>query len=134
MLSLSMQRLLFVSVLFLLAVLAPCRADLSSEEQKLVGVWQYEDADSKTIARHTFRADSTYTAELRQGDDLLRKFEGLWRIEGDMIVYTYTSDSLEQIPAGATEKDHLVRVTENSYTIEAGDHLHRTYFRVKESR
>ena len=118
-------------LILLLAVLAPCRAELSSEEQKLVGEWRYEDEKQETVAVHIFRADSTYTAELRHRGELQRKFEGLWRIEGDMLVYTYTSDSLDQIPAGESEKDHLVRVTEDSYTIESGDHLHRTYFRVK---
>ena len=38
------------------------------------------------------------------------------------------TDSLAQIPAGTEERDHLVRITEAYYTIEAGDHLQRTYF------
>ena len=126
-----MRQSFFLPLVLLFAMLAPCQAELSAEEQKLVGEWEYEDEEQKTVARHIFRADSTYTAELRRGGELQRKFEGLWRIEGDKLVYTYTSDSLDQIPAGETEKDHLVRVTEDSYTIEAGDHLHRTYFRVK---
>jgi len=121
-----------VSLLLLvtMALLSPCRATLSAEEEKLVGQWQHEQEEGP-VARQVFRANGTYIAELRRGDELIRKFEGLWRLDGDMIVYTYTADSLAQIPVGTEERDHLVRVTENSYTIEAGDHLHRTYFRVK---
>ena len=119
--------LLFLATI---AVLPPCRADLSPEEQKLVGQWKYETEEG-TVARQWFRANSTYTAELRRGDELIRKFEGLWRLDGDMIVYTYTADSSGQISVGEEEHDKLIRVGEDSYTIEAGDHLHRTYFRVK---
>ena len=70
-------------------------------------------------------------AELRRGDELIRKFEALWRLDGDMIVYTHTVDSSAQIPVGAEERDELIRVAEDYYTIEAGDRLQRTYFRVK---
>jgi hypothetical protein len=114
-----------------LAMLAPTLAALSPAEEKLVGRWQYDDTAAGTVARQDFRANGAYTAELRKEGKLIRKFEGLWRLDGDMIVYTYTADSLALIPVGTTEQDHLVRMTENSYTIEAGDHLHRTYFRVK---
>lgn len=117
-------------LLLLLAILPPSHGALSSEEQKLVGKWRHEGKDGQ-VAAQVFRANGTYVAELRQGDALKRKFEGLWRLDGDRIVYTYTADSLAQIPVGTEERDYLVRIAEDYYTIEAGDHLQRTYFRVK---
>ena len=129
-----MQRTFFLLLMIAVAAVAPARGELSAEEKKLVGEWQFEEKDAQITARQVFRENGTYTAELRKAGELTRKFEGIWRIEDDKLVYTYTSDSLEQIPAGAIERDHIVSISENSYTIEAGDHLHRTYFRVKESR
>jgi hypothetical protein len=85
------------------------------------------------VAQCTFRENGTYTAELRKGDELIRRFEGLWRLDGEMIVYTYLTDSLELISEGTVERDQLIRVTDDYYTIEAGDHVRRTYFRVKNS-
>ncbi len=117
-------------LLVTMAVLPPCKADLSAEEQKLVGQWKHETAEG-TVARQWFRANGTSMAELRRGDELIRKFESLWRLDGDMIVYTHTVDSLAQIPVGTEERDKLIRVAEGYYTIEGGDHLQRTYFRVK---
>ncbi len=117
-------------LLLLLAIFPPCQGALSAEEQKLVGQWQYETKEGE-VARQVFRADGTYVAELRKEGALIRRFEGVWRLDGDMIVYTYTADSLAQIPAGTKERDKLIRSGEDYYTIEAGDHLQRTYLRVK---
>ena len=117
-------------LLMTMAMLSPCKADVSPEEQKLVGQWKHETEEG-TVARQWFRANGTCMSELRRGDELIRKFEGLWRLDGDMIVYTHTVDSLAQIPVGTEERDKLIRVAEDYYTIEGGDHLERTYFRVK---
>ena len=111
-------------------MIAPSKAGLSSDEKKFVGQWQHEEKEG-LMAQYVFRANGSYTGELRREGELVRKFEGLWRIDEGMIIYTYTSDSLAQVPIGTTEKDRIVGVSEDSYTIEAGDHLQRTYFRVK---
>jgi hypothetical protein len=129
-----MRRTILLTLVVLLAVVSPVLAEPSADEQKLVGEWQHTDEQQGTVARYVFRPNGSYTADLRRGGELQRKFEGLWRIEGEMLVYTYTSDSLAQIEAGVVEQDKLVRVSEDSYTVEAGDHLHRTYFRVKEKQ
>jgi hypothetical protein len=129
------MRAFFCLSLVLLAItLTPAPGEISADEQKLVGVWEHEDEQQQIVARYSFRPNGSYTAELRRNGELQRKFEGLWRIEADMLVYTYTADSQGQIEPGVVEQDHLVRVTDDSYTIEAGDHLHRTYFRVKEKQ
>jgi len=129
-----MRPALLLPLLLLLFVAAlPSRAELTPEEQKLVGDWRYESEPGQPVAHCTFRENGTYTAELHKGDELIRRFEGLWRLDGEMIVYTYLRDSLEMISEGAVERDQLIRLTDDYYTIEAGDHVRRTYFRVKNS-
>ena len=113
-----------------MVMIVPSQAGLSSLEKKLVGEWQHEEKEG-VMAHYVFRGNGSYTAELRREAELIRRFEGLWRVDGEMIVYTYISDSLAQVPVGTVEKDQILRISNDSYTIEAGDHLQRTYFRVK---
>jgi hypothetical protein len=68
---------------------------------------------------------------MRQNGEQVRKLEGVWGIDGEMLVYTYSRDSLGQGEPGLQERDRLVRIDDSSYTIEAGDKARRTYFRVK---
>ncbi len=103
---------------------------VKAEAAKLVGQWRYDDKAGQ-IATYVFKDNGSYTAELRRDQNVVRKFSGLWRMADGMIVYTYLSDSLGQVNEGAVEKDRLMRIDADSYTIEAGDHLLRTYFRVK---
>jgi len=126
-----MQRAFYLLLLLVLGGLTPCRGELSDQEKKLVGEWQYEDKDAQIVARHLFREDGTYTADVRQAGELLRKFDGLWRIEENMIVYSYTADSAGELAPGMVEKDLLVAISDSAYTVETGDHQNRTYFRVK---
>ncbi|MEP6956125.1 MAG: hypothetical protein ABI883_04815 [Chthoniobacterales bacterium] len=125
-----MRTLLFVVLLSL--ALLPCSGEPAFDPAKLAGQWRYEDEPQHQTARYVFNADGKFTSELRQGDELLRKFSGQWTIEEGMIVYTYETDSLGKVFAGARERDRLERLDETSYTIEAGDGAHRTYWRVKE--
>ena len=128
-----MRPALLLPLLLVFVAALPSRAELTPEEKKLVGEWRHEGDPGQPVAHCTFRENGTYTAELRQGNKLMRRFEGLWHLDGEMIVYTYLTDSLEQISEGTVEKDQLIRVTDDYYTIEAGDHLHRTYFRVRKT-
>lgn len=126
-----MHRSFLLLLVFSLTALLPLRAEQSAEEQKLVGDWRYEDAAEKQVANYSFRADGTFTSELHQNGELVRKFEGRWTIEKGMIVYIYETDSIGKVMGGARERDRLERLDESSYTIEAGDGGHRTYWRVK---
>ena len=115
-----------------LVLFTPCRAESDFDPAKLVGEWRYENEAQNQAARYVFRADDTFTAELFQGGESVRKFTGRWKIEEGMIVYTYETDSLEKVFAGARERDRLIRLDESSYTIEGGDGGQRSYWRVKE--
>ena len=100
------------------------------KQKLLVGEWRFEDEQQHILVSYVFRPNGTFTSELRQNDEQVRKLEGLWAIDGEMLVYTYTKDSLGQ-GDGLKERDRLVRIDDSSYTIESGDKAQRTYFRVK---
>ena len=114
--------------------LHPLQAQSAFDPAKLVGEWRYENEAQNQVARYVFRADDTFTAELFQGGESIRKFTGHWNIEEGMIIYTYETDSLEKVFAGARERDRLIRLDESSYTIEGGDGGQRSYWRMKESK
>jgi uncharacterized protein (TIGR03066 family) len=122
---LSMNRCLLL--LALLVVFLPARAAQTTDKEKLVGTWRYQDKEQ--VATYVFHPDGTFHAELRQGEKV-RKFEGLWKIRDDLITYTYKKDSYGRANS-VVESDRLLRVDESSYTIEAGDRNQRTYWRVK---
>ena len=133
---LHMSRRLFFLLCCLLAALLPARAAEPSpgavDQEKLVGRWRYEDQANSMTAKYEFRQDRTFTAELVQGGEVTRKFEGRWAINEGMIVYTYEKDSINQVQGGARERDRLIRIDDSSYTIEGGDRGQRTYWREKE--
>ncbi len=120
----------FVLLALLIAFL-PARADQPIDKQKLVGEWRYENEQEHVLVSYVFRPDGTFVSELRQNGEQVRKEEGRWAIDGEMLVYTYTKDSRGQMAPGLEERDRLIRIDESSYTIEAGDNARRTYFRVK---
>jgi hypothetical protein len=121
----------FLLLTLTLIPLLPARAEQPTGEQKLVGEWRYEDDQQHLLVRYVFRSNGTFSSELWRKGELGRKLEGLWAIEGNMLVYIYTSDSRGQGQPGLQERDRLLRIDESSYTIEAGDKAQRTYFRVK---
>jgi hypothetical protein len=46
------------------------------------------------------------------------------------LLYTYVNDELGRIPAGATDRDKLLRVQSDSFLIEAADGSRRQYLRI----
>lgn len=122
-------RLLLSLLLFGLAAFAE---ESSFSKEKLRGHWRYQDEAAKTAAEYIFRADDTFTAELRQGGELVRRYDGKWEIQDEWLIYTYEKDSLGQVESGARERDRLLKLDDSSFTVEAGDRNVRTYFRVKE--
>jgi hypothetical protein len=130
----SPMRPLFLSVILSLVLFAPCRAEPPFDPAKLVGEWRYENEPQNQVARYVFGADGTFTAELFQGGESVRKFTGRWKIEEGTILYTYETDSVGKVGAGARERDRLIRLDESSYTIEGGDGGQRSYWRVKASK
>ena len=117
-------------LLTLLVAILPVRAEEPIDKKKLLGQWRYEDEQQHVVVSYVFRPDGTFTSEMRQNGEQVRKLEGLWTLEGELLVYTYTNDSLGQ-GDGLKERDRLIRIDDSSYTIESGDKAQRTYFRVK---
>jgi uncharacterized protein (TIGR03066 family) len=118
-------------LLTLLVAFLPVCAEQPIDKKKLVGQWRYEDEQQHVVVSYVFRPDGTFTSEMRQNGEQVRKLEGVWGIDGEMLVYTYSKDSLGQGEPGLQERDRLIRIDDSSYTIEAGDKARRTYFRVK---
>ena len=61
----------------------------------------------------------------------ISKFTGRWSVEGDTLLYTYISDALDKIPAGATDRDKLLSVQREFFIIQAADGSKRKYLRVR---
>ncbi len=124
-----MSSRLLLALCLILATLSFAGAEPSADASKLVGTWQYKT--DLQVATYVFRADGTFTAELKQGEEV-RKFEGKWLLLEGAITYTYTSDSEKRLGEGVKERDQLDRIDESSYTIRAADDNLRTYFRIPE--
>jgi hypothetical protein len=128
------MRRLFPLLLLMALAAVPGRAEDAIDPAKLIGEWRHASEEQQQVAHYVFRPDFTFTAELQKDGETQRKFEGRWRIEDGMILYTYDRDSMGQIGGGSRERDRLLRIDESSYTIEGGDGGQRTYWRVKESK
>jgi hypothetical protein len=59
------------------------------------------------------------------------KFTGTWDVKGDHLLYSYISDELGRIPAGATDRDKLLSLERDSFLIEAADGSRRRYSRIR---
>jgi hypothetical protein len=51
-------------------------------------------------------------------------------VNGNALLYTYLSDALGRIPAGATDRDKLLGIQKDFFLIEAADGSRRRYLRV----
>lgn len=115
--------------LVLISCLLTACANLASERRNsLVGQWRY--ADSIQSCRYHFKADGRFTGEVMYRARLVSKFTGTWVVEGDRLLYTYISDELGRIPAGATDRDKLLSIQKDSFLIEAADGNRRRYSRI----
>ncbi len=120
--------LVFVAAVLLAAISA---AAPEFDQNKFVGEWRYQDEARHQVASYLFRADGTFTAELRQDGKVVTTMNGRWHVEGATLVYIYSGSGVDQNAIGAREADRLLRFDDNSYTIQARDGNQRTYWRVK---
>jgi hypothetical protein len=118
-----------IALVFISCLLASCASLPSDGENSLVGEWRY--ADKTQSCRYHFQRDGTFTGEVRLKTKLVSKFAGTWAVRGDSLLYTYVDDELGRIPAGATDRDKLLRVQRDSFLIEAADGSRRQYVRVR---
>ena len=114
---------------FVACLLASCASLPSNARDPLVGQWRY--ADNVQSCRYHFREDGHFSGEVRVRAKLVSKFTGTWTVQGDRLLYSYASDELGRIPAGATDQDRLLKVDGDSFLIEAADGSKRRYARVR---
>lgn len=118
-----------IALVLIACVLASCASLPSDGRDSLLGEWRY--ADNIQSCRYHFKRDGSFTGEVRHRGKLLSKFTGDWVVQGDRLLYTYISDELGRIPAGATDRDTLLNVQRDSFLIEAADGSRRRYSRLR---
>ena len=110
-------------------LLASCASLPSDGRNAVVGQWRYAD-DVQSCDYH-FEKDGSFTGQVRLQGKLVSKFRGTWSVQSDHLLYTYISDELARIPAGATDRDKLLSVDKDSFLIEAADGSRRRYSRIR---
>ncbi len=112
-----------------LCLMASCAGLRSSSPSSLVGEWRY--ADKIQGCHYVFNRDGSFKGEVVYHAKLISKFTGRWSVEGDTLLYTYISDALGRIPAGAIDRDRLLVVQKEFFIIEAADGSKRKYLRIR---
>lgn len=110
-------------------LLASCAALRSTSQTTLAGEWRYQDKIQS--CHYVFNNDGSFHGEVIYHQKLISKFTGQWSVQGDTLRYNYLTDALNRIPAGAIDRDKLLSVQKDSFTIEAADGSKRTYSRVR---
>jgi hypothetical protein len=113
----------------LLCLLASCAGLRSNAPSNLVGEWRY--ADRIQACRYVFNRDGSFEGDVVYHTKRISKFKGRWSVADDVLLYTYISDALHRIPAGATDRDKLLSVHREFFIIEAADGSKRRYLRVR---
>ncbi len=116
-------------VALLCCLVVSCAGLKSRPANGLVGEWRY--ADKIQSCRYVFKHNGSFSGEVIYRKRLISKFTGRWTVDGKNLRYTYTSDALDKIPAGATDRDKLLSVQPEFFVIEAADGSKRKYRRVQ---
>jgi hypothetical protein len=112
-----------------LCLMASCAGLRSPSPSSLVGEWRY--ADKIHGCHYVFNRDGTFNGDVVYRAKLISRFAGRWSVDGYTLLYTYVSDALDRIPAGATDRDKLLSVQREFFIIEAADGSKRKYLRVR---
>jgi hypothetical protein len=112
-----------------LCLLVSCAGWQSNSPSSLVGEWRY--ADEIKACHYIFNANGTFAGDVVYHRKTISKFTGRWSVEGDTLLYTYVSDALDKIPAGATDRDRLLDVDREFFIIQAADGSKRKYLRIR---
>ena len=112
-----------------LFLLVSCAGLESRPPSSLVGEWRY--ADKTQGCHYVFNRNGRFSGDVVYHGKLISKFTGRWSVDGDALLYTYVSDALDRIPAGATDRDKLLAVHKEFFVIEAADGSKRKYLRIK---
>ena len=112
-----------------LCLMASCAGLRSPSPSSLVGEWRY--ADKIHGCHYVFNRDGTFNGDVVYRAKLISRFAGRWSVDGYTLFYTYVSDALDRIPAGATDRDKLLSVQREFFIIAAADGSKRKYLRVR---
>ena len=118
-----------VLVALLLVSLFGCASVEQRSRAELVGHWRY--ADSAQSCDYSFKADGSFTGQVRQRAKVVSNFTGRWSIRGNSLLYNYVSDVFGRIPPGATDQDEVLEIRADSFLIKAANGAHRRYRRVR---
>jgi hypothetical protein len=119
----------FLAFISLLSLAACATLESPRRSQQLVGNWRY--ADRVQSCRYSFESDGSFTGEVKLRAKLISKFKGRWSVQGQTLLYSYVSDALGRIPAGATDRDQLLEIGKDSFVIQAANGDRRRYVRVQ---
>jgi len=126
-LPLLMKAVLALISLFLLA--ACTSVDSPGRTRQLVGDWRYKDQVQS--CQYSFKSDGLFTGEVKLRNKLISKFKGRWSVRSQTLLYSYESDALGRIPAGATDRDQLLEIKRDFFVIEAANGERRRYVRMR---
>jgi hypothetical protein len=112
-----------------LCLLASCAGKGPIAQSRLVGEWRY--ADKTKGCHYVFDRDGSFTGDVVDHGKLISRFAGRWSVDADTINYIYLGDDFDKIPVGATDRDKLINVQGESFTIEAADGSRRKYLRIR---
>jgi hypothetical protein len=116
------------ALISLLSLAACATVDSSSRGRQLVGSWRYTDQIQS--CQYSFEGDGSFTGEVKLRKKLISKFKGRWSVRGQTLLYSYLSDALGRIPAGATDRDQLLEIGKDSFVIQAANGERRRYMRM----
>lgn len=117
-----------LALISLLSLAACASLESPSRSRQLVGNWRY--ADQVQSCRYSFQSDGSFTGEVKLRTKLISKFKGRWSVQGETLLYSYVSDALGRIPAGATDRDLLLEIKKDSFVIKAANGDRRRYMRM----
>ncbi|MDP9099559.1 MAG: hypothetical protein M3N48_11290 [Verrucomicrobiota bacterium] len=112
----------------LLSLAACATFDSPGRARQLVGNWRY--MDQVQSCQYSFKDDGSFTGEVMLRKKLISKFKGRWSVRDQTVLYSYVSDSLGRIPAGATDRDQLLKINKDSFVIQAANGDRRRYVRI----
>jgi hypothetical protein len=122
-----------MKVIFVLgfALMTSCAVMQSSMERKLTGEWRYTDKIQS--CHYVFQGNGAFSGEVIYHQKLISKFTGRWSVKDDVLLYHYTSDALDRIPAGTMDRDQLLIVQKDFFVIQAANGSRRRYSRINEA-
>jgi hypothetical protein len=114
-------------IVLAICLFASCAALPSRYPSSLVGEWRYTDRIQG--CHYVFDQNGTFNGDVVYHGKTISNFTGRWSVEGSTLLYIYVRDALGRIPAGAVDRDKLLRVEKEFFVIEAADGHQRKYLR-----